>query len=261
MIPKNLFTKLKKVLNSQRKFNLPKLSSLKDFLNRKSSQKSSQTCNVNYERNFHKLTCEQLELLFNTSTLKGLDVDMARQLLLKHGKNAITQKKTNLVRKILGYFVSGFCGLIWLAAITVILAWKPIGNPPDPTNLGLGIMLILVIFIQAAFTAFQDWSSSKVMQSIKSMMPSSATVIRNGTQMKIPVEDMVVGDLVVLSYGTKVPADVRLVDSRDLKFDKSMLTGESEAIEGTVECTDERYIESNNIAYMTIMYLPVSKLS
>ena len=178
---------------------------------------------------------------------------MARHLLLKHGKNAITQKNTNLVLKILGYFVSGFCGLIWLAAITVILAWKPIGNPPDPTNLGLGIMLILVIFIQAAFTAFQDWSSSKVMQSIKRMMPSTATVVRNGTQMKIPVEDMVVGDLVVLSYGTKVPADVRLVDSRDLKFDKSMLTGESESIEGTVECTDERYIESKNIAYMTTL--------
>jgi len=59
--------------------------------------------------------------------------------------------------------------------------------------------------------------------------------------------------LVVLSYGTKVPADVRLIESHDLKFDRSMLTGESEAIEGTVECTDERYVESKNIAYMTTL--------
>ena len=51
------------------------------------------------------------------------------------------------------------------------------------------------------------------------MMPSTATVIRNGAEKKIPVEELVVGDLVVLSYGTKVPADIRLIESHDLKFD------------------------------------------
>jgi sodium/potassium-transporting ATPase subunit alpha len=83
------------------------------------------------------------------------------------------------------------------------------------------------------------------------MMPHSALVIRNGHETKILVDDVVVGDLVCLSYGNKVPADVRLTESHDLKFDKSMLTGESEAVEGTVECTDDRYVESKNMAYMT----------
>ena len=91
------------------------------------------------------------------------------------------------------------------------------------------------------------------MKSIKNMMPHSAMVIRNGHEMKILVEDVVVGDLVVLSYGHKVPADVRLTESHDLKFDKSMLTGESEAVEGTVQCTDDRYVESKNMAYMTAL--------
>jgi len=91
------------------------------------------------------------------------------------------------------------------------------------------------------------------MKSIKNMMPTQAVVIRNGVEKKIQVEELVVGDLVVLSYGTKVPADIRITETRDLKFDKSMLTGESEAIEGTVECTDERYVESKNIAYMTTL--------
>ena len=50
-----------------------------------------------------------------------------------------------------------------------------------------------------------------------------------------------------------MPADVRLIESHDLKFDKSMLTGESDAIEGTVDCTDDRYVESKNIAYMTTL--------
>lgn len=114
-------------------------------------------------------------------------------------------------------------------------------------------MLILVILLQASFSIFQDWSSSKVMSSIKNMIPSSATVIRDGKEQKVPAENLVVGDLVVLSYGSKVPADVRVIETHDLKFDKSMLTGESEAIEGTVECTDDSYVESKNIGFMTTL--------
>ena len=128
-------------------------------------------------------------------------------------------------RKHLSSFYNPFsCSLYFLFGI---------GDPnPDPTNLGLGILLFIVIMLQAAFEAFQDWSSSKVMNSIKGMMAADATVIRNGVEMKISAEKIVVGDLVVLTYGTKVPADLRLIECADLRFDRSMLTGESEAIEG-----------------------------
>ena len=61
-----------------------------------------------------------------------------------------------------------------------------------------------MILLQAAFEAFQDWSSSKVMNSIKGMMAADATVIRDGIETKVPAENIVVGDLVVLTYGTKV---------------------------------------------------------
>jgi len=120
----------------------------------------------------HKISLESLAQRFQVSLTAGLEETYASLTLIKNGKNKLTQKKNNYILKFLSYFFTGFCGLIWVAAIICILAWKPIGNPPDPTNLGLGIMLILVIFIQAAFTAFQDWSSSKVMKSIKNMMPS-----------------------------------------------------------------------------------------
>jgi sodium/potassium-transporting ATPase subunit alpha len=91
------------------------------------------------------------------------------------------------------------------------------------------------------------------MKSIKNMVPSTAVVIRNGQESVIPVEELVVGDLVCLSYDKKVPADVRIIKSKDLKFDKLMLTGECEAIEGTVDCSSETYVESKNIAFMTTM--------
>src|SRR6185312_8514710 len=140
-----------------------------------------------------------------------------------------------------------------MGALICFLAWRPIGNPPDPTNLGLVILLIIVIFLQAAFSAFQDWSSSHIMKSLKNMMPSSATVIRNGKESRIPATDLVVGDLVLLEYGSKVPADIRIIESHDLKFDRSILTGESEAVDGAVECTDNSYNETKNIAFMTTL--------
>ncbi len=236
------------------KFNLPKLSSITGIFKRnKNEPKLVATKAKDYNRDFHKITFDELCDRLNTSTQNGLDISRAQQLLIKNGKNKITQKSKNPLLKILGYFFSGFCALIWVAAIICLLCWKPLGNPSDPANLGLGIMLIIVIFIQAAFTAFQDWSSNKVMKSIKNMLPTEALVIRNGVEKKIPAEELVVGDLCLLSYGTKVPADIRLTVTQDIKFDKSMLTGESEAIEGTVECTDERYVESKNIAYMTTL--------
>ena len=71
--------------------------------------------------------------------------------------------------------------------------------------------------------------------------------------MAVPSEEVVPGDILKLLYGQKVSADCRIIETKDLKFDKSMLTGESEAIEGTVEATDEKYVESKNMAYMTTL--------
>ena len=110
-----------------------------------------------------------------------------------------------------------------------------------------------MIGLQAAFEAFQDWSSSKVMNSIKGMMAADATVIRNGVETRIPADRIVPGDLVLLTYGQKVPADLRIIESADLRFDRSMLTGESEAVEGAVNFTDDNYTESKNVAFMATM--------
>lgn len=115
----------------------------------------------------HKLSLENISQKYQVSLTSGVDESFACLSLIKNGKNRLTQKRDNKFFKFIGYFFTGFCGLIWVAAIICILAWKPIGNPPDPTNLALGLMLIFVICIQAAFTAFQDFTSSKVMKSIK----------------------------------------------------------------------------------------------
>jgi magnesium-transporting ATPase (P-type) len=94
-----------------------------------------------------------------------------------------------------------------------------------------------------------DWqSSSKIMASITGMIPAETLVLRDGQQKRVPAAELVIGDVVFLNLGNKVPADVRILHcSGDLKFDRSILTGESEPISGTPENTDPNFMESRNI--------------
>ena len=102
------------------------------------------------EYDFHKQSLTSLSQYFNTSLTDGLSDAEAKQLLIKNGKNLLAHHKKNLIWKLIGYLFSGFCGLLWIAAIVFLLAWKPIGNPPDTTNLGMSVLLVVVILLQVS---------------------------------------------------------------------------------------------------------------
>ena len=105
---------------------------------------------------------------------------------------------------------------------------KPLGEPdPQISNLALGVVLVIVLFFQGAFNAWQDFSTSRVMSSIKDMLPSDVVILRDGNKVKLPAAELVNGDLVYIGMGEKVPADLRLIQvSWDLRFDRSIITGE-----------------------------------
>jgi sodium/potassium-transporting ATPase subunit alpha len=205
-------------------------------------------------KHYHKRRPSDIAHDFETSTIDGLTKEKARQRLAQNGKNKIKPKRKNPVLKIISYFFTGFCGLLWIAAIVCVLCYQPLGAPnPQFINLAIAGLLVAVILLQAVFSAFQDWSSYKMMKSIKNLLPSRAIVVRDGNEETIKSEEIVVGDLIVLLSGNKVPADCRIIESNDLKFDNSMLTGESDPVEGTTDCTDERYVESKNLAFMSAL--------
>jgi sodium/potassium-transporting ATPase subunit alpha len=100
----------------------------------------------------------------------------------------------------------------------------------------------------AGFSMYQDWSTSRVMSSIKDMLPVECDVIRDGSLVHLPAVEVVPGDLVAVKAGNKLPADMRFITvSSDAKFDRSVLTGESRPISATVEHTDTNYLETQNI--------------
>lgn len=105
---------------------------------------------------------------------------------------------------------------------------KPLGEPnPQAVNLALALVLLLVLLLQGTFNVWQDFSTNRVMSSIKEMLPAAVTVRRDGTTTQVPARDLVPGDIITISMGDKIPADARLVEvSSDLTFDRSVLTGE-----------------------------------
>jgi len=135
---------------------------------------------------------------------------------------------SGLFGKIMGYFFGGFGSILLGAGILVFIAWRPLGNPPAVSNLALACVLIAVWLIQAAFNAWQDWSTSRVMASIGTMLPDQCIVIRSGSQASVSALDLVPGDIIVIKQGNKLPADVRFVEvSSDAMFDRAILTGRS----------------------------------
>ncbi|KAL7276120.1 hypothetical protein RUND412_000910 [Rhizina undulata] len=198
---------------------------------------------------WHQLSPAELCERFNTNLRTGLSQEQIPTLLAKYGENKPTPPPNRTLRKLFIYFFGGFGALLLIAGILCLIAWRPLGKPPAPANLALGVVLILVFFIQAGFNAWQDWSSSRVMASISTMLPDNCLTLRDGVQSETAARFLVPGDVIYIRQGNKIPVDLRLTQvSSDLKFDRSVLTGESKPLPGTVESTDDNFLETRCIA-------------
>lgn len=175
---------------------------------------------------WHSLSIDELTRRLSVTLNQGLSSDQVTRRLSEHGKNKMSKPPSGLFGKIMGYFFGGFGSILLVAAVLVFIAWRPLGNPPAVANLLLACVLVAVFVLQAAFNAWQDWSSSRVMASIGTMLPDQCIVVRDGSQANISSLEMVPGDVVIIKQGNKLPADVRFVEaSSDAMFDRSILTG------------------------------------
>jgi sodium/potassium-transporting ATPase subunit alpha len=175
---------------------------------------------------WHILSIEELLRRFGTSSRQGLSTEQAMERLREYGRNVPTPPPSRILKKIFGYAFGGFGSILLVAAILVFVAWKPLGQPPLPANLALGIVLLVVFFVQFGFNAWQDWSSSRVMASITTMLPDHCILIREGIRTEVVSSEIVPGDFIFIKAGVKLPADVRFTEcSPDAKFDRAILTG------------------------------------
>uniref|UniRef100_A0A803TNZ0 Sodium/potassium-transporting ATPase subunit alpha n=1 Tax=Anolis carolinensis TaxID=28377 RepID=A0A803TNZ0_ANOCA len=115
----------------------------------------------------------------------------------------------------------------------------------------LGVVLAAVVIVTGCFSYYQEAKSSKIMDSFKNMVPQQALVIREGEKIQINAEGVVVGDLVEVKGGDRVPADLRIISSHGCKVDNSSLTGESEPQTRSPEFTHENPLETRNICFFS----------
>lgn len=124
-------------------------------------------------------------------------------------------------------------------------------DPKDNTNIILGVVLMLVVLMLGTSQYFDERAAGNVAAQLRSLLPSNALVIRDGKEITLAAPDLVTGDVVHMTLGSRVPADIKVIQTKDLKLDFSSLTGESDPIPMSVTAADEKPHESRNIAFMS----------
>jgi sodium/potassium-transporting ATPase subunit alpha len=163
----------------------------------------------------HKISIEELYARLNSNPDTGLTATQAKQVLERDGPNALTPPKTTPEWiKFCKQLFGGFALLLWIGAILCFLAYgiqATSFEEPQPDNLYLGVVLAAVVIITGCFSYYQEAKSSAIMESFKNLVPQYATIIRDGQKHTITAEEVVVGDIVEVKGGDRIPADIRVI--------------------------------------------------
>ena len=162
------------------------------------------------------------EILKHYSTQKeGLSNAEANARLEKYGPNKLKEQKKNSPLKL---FLSQFIDVLIFMLIIAAIASYIIGNHLD------AIVILVVVIINSIIGFIQEYRAENAMEKLKSLVHTDAHVRREENLKRIPSENLVPGDIVLLEEGDKVPADLILIESYDLRVDESSLTGESDFV-------------------------------
>ena len=204
----------------------------------------------------HRLHFSDLERNFDTNLELGLSSEEVVKRRAQHGFNSLTPPPSpSMIVLMFKELFTGFGPILMVAAVLCFLAWRPFGDPPDSMNLGLAIVIVLVIVLSSFFAFYQTRTSLSIITAFSKILPSLALVRRDGRDQSVLASDLVPGDVVTIKMGDKVPADVRLLSCDSLQVDNSALTGESEAVNCTIEASSDNFLESANCCFYSSLVI------
>jgi len=200
--------------------------------------------------------CSQEEKLYKTlgSYADGLNESQADEARDKFGDNKIVHgQKNHIIKRILGAFINPFTAI--LIALAIVSAITDIGlADPGEANPTTVIIVMTMVIISGLLRFIQETRSGNAAENLLKMIKTTTAVQRSDTGIhEIPIEEVVVGDIVHLAAGDMIPADMRIIQARDLFISQSALTGESEAVEKLAEPILGQLAsmtEANNLAFM-----------
>ncbi len=173
------------------------------------------------------------------SNLRGLDPEQVEASRKKYGTNKVThERQKTLAERLAGAFVNPFTGILTVLALISVFTdmvlpyFELFGSDPDDFSPLTVIIIMVMVIISGTLRFVQETRSGNATAKLLAMITSKCTVTRkNEEEIEIPVEEVVVGDIVHLSAGVMLPADCRILEVKDLFVSQASLTGESEPIE------------------------------
>ena len=194
------------------------------------------------------------------ATLRGLRPETVEQNRETYGENKVTrEKQKSLAAKLFGAFVNPFTAILFCLALVSTVTdmifpyFSLFGSDPESFDCLTVVIILTMVLISGTLRFVQESRSGNAAQKLLAMITTTCTVTRmeQGKE-EIPLDEVVVGDIVHLSAGDMIPADVRILDANDLFVSQASLTGESEPIEKTPDVCEiaDSVTDYRNIAFM-----------
>ena len=199
---------------------------------------------------------QDTQSLFDTyeTGYNGYDEEHVEQMREYYGENKIThQKGDSLLKRIFDAFVNPFTVVLFVIA-AISLVTDVLLVPATEADYTAFIIILSMVMVSGLMRFVQEERSGHAAEKLSEMVETTIAVEREGLgKAEIPIDEVVVGDIIHLAAGDMVPADVRILQAKDLFISQSSLTGESEPVEKFYDTKDDSGadpLELNNLAFM-----------
>ncbi len=227
---------------------------------RQTAQKAAIRDEQNRRIQFAATHPTQETLGYLNTTLCGLERGKVEENRSEYGSNKVTrEKKKTLPQRLAGAFINPFTAILFCLALVssftdmIFPHFSLFGCVPKDFDCLTVVIILTMVFLSGTLRFVQESRSGNAAEKLLAMITTTCTVTRKGQEMaEIPLDEVVVGDIVHLSAGDMLPADVRILDAKDLFVSQASLTGESEPIEKIpmVNETRDAITDYTNIAFM-----------
>ena len=176
------------------------------------------------------------------SNIDGLSKEQAKERLDKNGRNVLPKEQQDSIIKI--FFGELFAPLEVILLITVIISFF-IGETVD------ALVILFIILVDVIMGTYQEYKALKSAEALSNILKIKTKVLRDGEELEIDSEELVVGDILIVDSGTKITSDARIIESYNLQVDESVLTGESTTVAKTNTVIAEEVVlaERKNMLY------------
>ena len=199
---------------------------------------------------FYQLSIDETVSRLKTDINNGISPIEAEQRLEKYGNNELKAgKRQPMIFRFFGQFKDLMIIVLIVAAFLAYYLGDFRG----------GTILLIIVLINAIIGFYQEFKAEKILESLKKIISSKATVIRDGQLMEIDQHELVPGDLVYLEEGSSVPADIRLTKTTNFSTNDFILTGESVPQEKKADLLLEKKTSITNQDNLVFMGLTVAK--